>query len=101
METLVEKKHIMKKVIFLLVFIILFDFISPQINWAANTTTTPSATNVVAGQTSAAGMGYEAAEWVGGVLWTPIQALFLGLRRYDCYHYAKNGLWTRVFLYCT
>lgn len=79
METLVEKKHIMKKVIFLLVFIILFNFISPQINWAANTTTTPTAGNVVADASSAAGMGYEAAEWVGGVLWTPIQALFLGL----------------------
>lgn len=79
METLVEKKHIMKKVIFLLVFIILFNFISPQINWASNTTTTPTAGNVVADATSAAGMGYEAAEWVGGVLWTPIQALFLGL----------------------
>ena len=81
MEQLLTKKHIMKKVIFFLVFIILFNFMSPQIVWAGNTTgeTTPTAEQVVADSSSAGSMGYEAAEWVGGVLWTPIQALFLGL----------------------
>lgn len=81
MEQLLTKKHIMKKVIFFLVFIILFNFMSPQIVWAGNETgeTTPTAEQVVADSSSVGSMGYEAAEWVGGVLWTPIQALFLGL----------------------
>ena len=100
METLVEKKHIMKKVIFLLVFIILFNFISPEISWASDPPTTPSATQVAGNANSAAGMGYDAIEAVGGVLWTPVQALFLGLRRYCCYHYAKNGLWNGIVFHC-
>lgn len=78
MEQVISKKHIMKKVIFFLVFIILFNFVSPQIAWAGGETgeTTPTPESVA---DQGSGMGYDAIEAVGGILWTPIQALFLGL----------------------